>query len=392
MARKKRRSDNLYQKNLVLGKRPDGTYIRQTIYGKTQKELDQRVMEITHQLNNGIQVWENDILFETLADIWFNQYNPDASDHWKYKTETIIRLHLNPYLGQMKIRDLRQLHLQAIISSLAKKGFSTGTLKVIKQTAVRIMKVAVGSDLIMRNPFTEVKVPYKEQQPRRALTEAEIALITDNWRDHKYGPLAMIMLYCGLRRGEALALTWEDIDFKERVIKVSKSAQTLQGVTKIKEPKTKTSVRSVPIPNILFSVLMELRKPKGLITPNRNGSLYSSSAYTCEWLSYLNFLNKCAGGQNGKGKNIPRVQVIDHITAHMLRHTYATMLFDANVDIKSAQRFLGHADVEMTLAVYTHLTKYKEDKAIDALNAHLEEMSKTRYSANNILPFSSKKG
>lgn len=391
MPKKKRRSDNLYHKNLVLGKRPDGTYIRQSIYGKTQKELDQKVMEITHQLNNGIQVWENDILFETLAVIWFNQYNPDASDHWKYRTESIIRLHLNPYLGQMKIRDLRQLHLQAIISSLAKKGFATGTLKAIKQTAVRIMKVAVGSDLIMRNPFAEVKVPFKEQQPRRALTEVEISLITDNWRGHKYGPLAMIMLYCGLRRGEALALTWEDIDFKERVIRVSKSVQSLRGVTKIKEPKTKNSIRSIPIPNILFSVLMEIRKPKGLITPDKNGHLYSSNAYTCEWLSYTNFLNKCAGGQNGKGTNIPRVQVIDHITAHMLRHAYATMLFDANVDVKSAQRFLGHADVEMTLAVYTHLTKYKEDKAIDALNAHLEEMSKTRYSSNNILYFAPKK-
>lgn len=390
MARKKRRSDNLYQKNLVLGKRPDGTYIRQTVYGKTQKELDQRVMEITHQLNNGIQVWENDILFETLADIWYNQYNPDASDHWKYKTESIIRLHLNPYLGQMKIRDLRQLHLQAIISSLAKKGFATGTLKAIKQTAVRIMKVAVGSDLIMRNPFSEVKVPVKEQKPRRSLTEAEIALITDNWRGHKYGPLAMIMLYGGLRRGEALALTWEDIDFKERVIKVSKSVQTLHGVTKIKEPKTKTSVRSVPIPNILFSVLMEIRKPTGLITPDINGKLYTSSAYDCEWISYMNYLNKCAGGRNGKGSNLRRVQVIDHITAHMLRHTYATMLFDANVDVKSAQRFLGHADVEMTLSVYTHLTKYKEDKAIDALNAHLEEMSKTRYSVSNVLHFTPK--
>ena len=391
MAKQKKRADNLYHKNLVLGKRPDGTYIRQSIYGKTQKELDQKVMEITHQLNNGIQVWDNDLLFADLADIWFNQYNPDASEHWKYRTESIIRLHLNPFLGQMKIRDLRQLHLQALISSLAKKGFATGTLKSIKQTAVRIMKVAVGSDLIMRNPFTEVRVPFKEQVHRRALTEKEIALITGTWRGHKFGPLAMIMLYCGLRRGEALALMWEDIDFKERVIKVTKSVQSLKGVTKVKAPKTKTSIRDVPVPNVLYNVLMEIRGQKGLITSDQNGNLYSSSAYQCEWLSYLNYLNKCAGGRNGKGSRITRVQVIDHLTAHMLRHTYATMLFDANVDVKSAQRFLGHADVEMTLAVYTHLTKYKEDKAIEALNEHLEEMSKTRYSTGNILPFVPKK-
>ncbi len=64
---------------------------------------------------------------------------------------------------------------------------------------------------------------------------------------------------------------------------------------------------------------------------------------------------------------------MDHITAHMLRHTYATMLFDAGVDIKSAQRFLGHADVEITLSIYTHLTKYKEEQAIQVLDKHLNE-------------------
>lgn len=388
--KQKKRANHLYQKNMVLGKKADGTYIRKTIYGKTQKELDRRAMEISRQLNNGIQVWDNGLLFEELSDIWFNQYNPDASEHWKYKTEAVIRLHLNPYIGQMKIRDLRQIHLQTIISSLAKKGYATGTLKGIKQTAVRIMKVAVGSDLIMRNPFQEVKVPMKEQEHRRALTEKEIVLIINTWRGHKFGPLAMIMLFTGLRRGEALALNWEDIDFKSRMIKVTKSVQTLKGVTKLKAPKTKTSIREVPIPNMLFSMLMELRKQKGLITADQNGNIYSSSAYESEWLSYLNYLNECAGGHNGKGTNVPRVQVIDHITAHMLRHTYATMLFDANVDVKSAQRFLGHADVEMTLSVYTHLTKYKEDNAIEALNTHLDEMSKNISFSNNIVPFASK--
>ena len=74
--------------------------------------------------------------------------------------------------------------------------------------------------------------------------------------------------------------------------------------------------------------------------------------------------------------------MIEKITPHMLRHTYATMLFDANVDVKSAQKFLGHADIEVTLSIYTHLTKFKEDKAINALNAHLDSMAENQPNSN----------
>ncbi|MBR3177978.1 MAG: tyrosine-type recombinase/integrase [Clostridia bacterium] len=79
------------------------------------------------------------------------------------------------------------------------------------------------------------------------------------------------------------------------------------------------------------------------------------------------------GGSKGAGPRKP-VWVIDKITAHMLRHTYATMLFDAGIDVKSAQRFLGHTDIEVTLSIYTHLTKFKEEQAIQMLDKHLKEI------------------
>ena len=89
--------------------------------------------------------------------------------------------------------------------------------------------------------------------------------------------------------------------------------------------------------------------------------------------AFMNHLNVCAGGSKGAGPRKP-VWVIDKITAHMLRHTYATMLFDAGVDVKSAQRFLGHTDIEVTLSIYTHLTKFKEEQAIQMLDKHLKEI------------------
>lgn len=103
-------------------------------------------------------------------------------------------------------------------------------------------------------------------------------------------------------------------------------------------------------------------------------------AFKRAWESYLHYLNLQAGGCDKKrGKNdatgkptfIPAVRAIDNITPHMLRHTYATMLYDAGVDVKSAQRFLGHADLQTTLKIYTHLSEQKEQQSVAALNAHL---------------------
>lgn len=96
------------------------------------------------------------------------------------------------------------------------------------------------------------------------------------------------------------------------------------------------------------------------------------TAYNSAWNSYLHFLNIKAGGRDASRSN-PKVQAIEEFTAHQLRHTYATMLYDAGVDIKSAQKFLGHSNIQVTLKIYTHLSEGKEQAAVDALNEFLGE-------------------
>ena len=189
------------------------------------------------------------------------------------------------------------------------------------------------------------------------------------------GVAAMIMLYAGLRIGEVLALEWTDIDLEARTITVSKARTLFKNQASVKSPKTKAGIRVVPIPEILYDVLHSVRKKQGLVCPDINGKLMSLNAQKNAWNAFINHLNECAGGKKGSGPRKP-VMVIDRITPHMLRHTYATMLFDAGVDVKSAQKFLGHSDIEVTLEVYTHLSKFKEDKAIRALDEHLKERKK----------------
>ncbi len=94
------------------------------------------------------------------------------------------------------------------------------------------------------------------------------------------------------------------------------------------------------------------------------------TAYNAAWASYLGYLNLKAGGRRGS-RSRPKLQVIEEFTAHQLRHTYSSMLYDAGVDPKSAQKFLGHADLQVTLKIYTHLSEEKERGAVDALNRFL---------------------
>ena len=152
-------------------------------------------------------------------------------------------------------------------------------------------------------------------------------------------------------------------------------ATVLKNKPSIKAPKTKAGIRIVPVPEILYDVLVSARKQKGLVNPDTKGNLMSGIAERNAWKAFMNHLNECAGGSKGARPRKP-VWVIDKITAHMLRHTYATMLFDAGVDVKSAQRFLGHTDIEVTLSIYTHLTKFKEEQAIQLLDKHLREANK----------------
>ena len=343
-----------------------------TGYGKTQKELEANINALTNEINSGVAVWHSDISFLELSGIWSDQYFQPESEKWKYTQQTYLKNHLLPVLGAMHAKDLKQVHLQTIINKLASAGYATSTMKKIKQIAEQIMKIAVDSDLIVKNPFSGVKVPSIPPEERRALTESEIDLITENWRGARMGVAAMIMLYAGLRIGEVLALEWNDIDFEKRTISISKARIVVKNRPSLKAPKTKAGVRIIPIPEVLYDVLCSVRKKRGLVCPDANGNLMSGVSQTNAWKSFLNHLNECAGGRKGSGPRKPIV-VIDKITPHMLRHTYATILFDAGVDVKSAQKFLGHSDIEVTLEIYTHLSKFKEEKAIRALDEHLKE-------------------
>lgn len=372
MAKMKKRDDGLYQKQVIVGRNPDGTYIRKSVYAKTKKELDIKAAEILQQVHAGSYVLDSKETFEKLAELWLEKCNPLQSEKWTYREKGFINNHLLPVLGNMKVQEMKTYHLQMLINQKAKDGYATHTMKMMKQTAARILDVAVDAELVQRNVFQSVKVPSLPPKERQALSLEQIKMINETWETHRMGYPAMIMLYCGLRRGELMALKWQDVNLAMDYIDVNKAVEVMPGRSTIKAPKSKAGIRKVPIPKALHDVLAEVkRNDDDLVCPSAHGKLMTSEQFQRAWKSYMNHLNLYYGGKNASRTN-PKVQVIEKFTPHMLRHTYATLLYDAGVDIKSAQKFLGHADVEMTLAVYTHLTPFKMDAAVSVLNSHLD--------------------
>lgn len=370
MAKKTQRADGRYQKTIIVGRKADGTYIRKSVYGRTQKELNEKVTQIQHDVNTGVFVKDDRVTFGEMTKLWIENYKPDIAERTREQYRIMLDTHLLPSLGGYFLKELKPLHLQTILNDLSVKGYAMCTMKKAKQTACQILEAAMENDLLHRNVFKQVKVPFKAPAERRALTDEEIALLTRSQR-HRMSLAALIMLYCGLRRGEMLALNWEDIDLDAQVLHVNKAIAFVHNQPELKTPKPAAGVRDVPIPELLLP-LMRAQQSTGLVFKALKGGLMTDTAFARAWDSYMNYLNVEAGGTMGTPQH-PRKQVLEHITPHMLRHTYASLLYSAGVDVKSAQRFLGHASLEMTLGVYTHLSKYKEDQSIDALNAFLKK-------------------
>lgn len=181
------------------------------------------------------------------------------------------------------------------------------------------------------------------------------------------------MLYAGLRKGEVTALQWSDIDFNNKTISVTKSYNF--KTNKIKSPKTQAGIRTVHVPENLLEFLQSTPKKSIYVVTSASGNIMTDIAWRRLWNSYMTDLDIKYGKRTKKiSKFDPQkgAIIIKTFTPHQLRHTYCTILYNAGVDVLTAQYLMGHSDAKTTLAIYTHLQKKQKDKSINKLNEFLK--------------------
>lgn len=386
MARAKKRADGRYCAQIYLGRDEDGKRQYKSVYAKSPAELKEKETAVRLQLGRGLDVLSQRDSFDTWADDWLRLKEKEnitcrQMDNYR-RAVKLWKTELQGYeIGQVRADDIER-----VLISLSDQGLSQRTVNLYRSAMRQIMRRAVGR-VIPTNPVEQVQlaaVGRKEEQ-RRALTEEEQQWIWDT--PHRGQAVAVIMMLSGLRRGELAALTWNDVDLKERTITVNKvieydsnGAPSLRHVT-----KSAAGMRTVDIPQRLADYMAELPRDNLLVIHSARGGVMTGSAWAKLWRSYMRELNSKYDTRTPadlerikSSKPGPKVfdMTIPNITMHWLRHTFCTLMYLAGVDVVQACAQMGHADVSTTLRIYTHLDAIHKRKSVDKLDAYLSGQGK----------------
>ena len=331
----------------------DGKRHRVTVSATTEKELEQKYRAKLMELA------KNDFRFAKTATVanFFKRYmqyyvrpmRPGA----RHDKEARLQRYLVDPLGGYELSSITTPMLQKLLNDQSDK--SKSFLAKLKGELTAFFEAAEDEALVPRNPCKRLFLPACESKERRALTEEERKTFLAAANRQKHGLIFLFIYYCGLRPGEARALTFADIDYENHTVNVNKALEDRTG--EIKSPKTKSGYRTVPIPDELFAKLPPAGKGY-LFKGDQSGKLLSSSNYKRSWQSILNFMDIEMGAKTYRNKILPDTSVVDrNITPYYLRHTYCSMLAENGVDIKTAQYFMGHSNISVTANIYQHVTQ-----------------------------------
>ena len=385
----KARDDGRLQSKVYIGTK-SGKKQYKYVYATNAKELEQKVQELKTKLNKGLDLTADRDTFGYWGEKWLKLKKIEVSAG-RYVTYCARYKNLEP-LYSMNISKIKATDIQDIIIDCATepsertgKPLAKKTLIEIRNTASQIIKLAIQNRVLDYDCAEAVKIPKSaESSTRRALTDEEQRWITDT--PHRAQTAAMIMMYAGLRRGELLALTWQDINLEEGTISVTKSVELIKGLPHIKPGgKTDAATRTVYIPRKLISYLQNTpHDPLGLVCPTVKGTPMTDTAWRRLWDSYLADLNikygdwsgcmQTGGKRPAKHSPMEKPFLIPRITPHWLRHTFITMLYMAGVDVLTAKEQAGHADISTTMSIYTHLDDKYKRKSISKLDEYLESI------------------
>lgn len=376
MARYTKRKDGRYQTKIYLGIGDDGKKEFKYLYANSPKELSKMEADLRAKFERGIDLMT---LNDTYSE-WLERLKVVKEIELKeneYRTFIARASYFVSFFGDVPLKEIRQQNIQPAINAVYKFNPATGkpsakrTIERYLQAASAVFEYAIDERATDFNPCKHVKIPWDaEVTERRALAPKERQWVEDT--PHRAQTAAMLMMYSGLRRGEATALLWSDIDLKNKTITVNKSYDFKNNI--IKSPKTASGTRIVSIPDKLVSYLANLDRKSIYVLTSATGKMMSDTAWKRLWDSYLCDLNLKYGlSLDRKNKYDPKghIVTIELFTPHCLRHTFCTIMYEAGIDVLTAKEQMGHSDIKTTLAIYTHLDGQHKKKNLNKLNDYL---------------------
>ncbi len=368
----KKDGSTAYMFNAYLGIDPlTGKSKRTTRRGfRTQKEAKLALAQLQLEIENGSFVKQDYSRFKDVYELWYAQYVNSVKKSTAQRVKYYFVKKILPIFGELKINKITPAFCQNAVNEWFTTSYSCSALKIYTS---KVFKFAINQHLITDNPMDRIIIPRKQKHQKRKeqkfLDKEQLnKLLSTIQYNETYQAFVMFRLlaFTGIRKGELLALVWEDINFQEDTLAINKSVSSLIDGPIITSTKTISSERKISIdPQTLdYLKIWKLEQKKLLLSrgirvkSNDNQLIFSNQKNEILYHNYLKeILDK-----------YPEYQ----INVHSFRHTHSSLLFEAGASIKQVQERLGHTDIKTTLDIYTHVTKSVEK---DTPNIFLKYMN-----------------
>jgi integrase len=370
-----RESDNRWVGSISTGYDGEGRRKRRIVYGATKKEVQDKIRELQGQAISGTLPDVTRLKLGAYLNRWLeNTAKSKVHATSRERYEPLIRLHIQPSIGGIPLTKLTYFHVESFYADMERQGIGPRTRNMVGTLLTSALRQAVKSRLIPFNPAIDAAKPRYERKELQFWSEAQARLFLESTRDHRLYALFAVAIGSGMRQGELFALQWSDVDFEKGTIVVCRSLAKLKSGFILKEPKTKSSRRTIKLPRFALDALTRHRHAM-----LREGHIAASvfCAKTGQFLERSNFgkqyfkpLMSKANAQivdaESKAGNEP--QLLPLIRFHDLRHTHATTLLANGHSIKAVSQRLGHANVKVTLEVYMHVLPTDDAALADGLD------------------------
>jgi len=370
--RSKKRKDS-WTLVVDMGRGPDGKrkQLSRSIKGP-KRNAEAELARLLHEINTNAFIVPSKITTGEHLDNYLDFKRPSLAYKTAQSYDSLTTHHLKPILGNIPLASLTTARIQIMISDLQNGGrkdnrpggLSPKSIRSINGLLFPALEYAVTLGLIPRNPANGVTLPKYERPDIRVLTEQEIKLVLKALSGTEYHDLVLLGLASGARRGEALALTYSQINEGQASVAINRSVYQRKGDVGFKKPKTKSGNRIIHLPEIAMDMLQnrkqELISEIGPAAFNgdcfvfeHNGSVWSPDLFSRQFTKLIGKLG------------LPR------FSFHDLRHTHATHLLNAGVNLRVVSYRLGHSSPAFTLEFYGHLLPNSDELAADAANVLL---------------------
>lgn len=339
---------------------------------KSSRDLELQVNALAEKIKSGMNLAPCNYLFGEYARHWLATKKAVREKNTQTMYQNVIDTHLG-FLENVRIADIRNSHFDQAIANAAEKP---RTCQLIYITFKQVMRMAESDHYISQNEYKQIvkdiNLPKYKRTEKRPLLDIEKAALKDCFDSGAFTPrehaFLSLIYYCGLRKGEALALTRFDFQFgKENTVSINKALIFDKNDPEIKDfPKTDHSVRTVPVPKLAIETIKAyISTLDGTNLFNcRTNALITKSSYDKMWISIVRKMNYAAGGTDA-------FPLIDDLTAHIFRHNYCTQLCYKvpEISIKKIAQLMGDT-ITVVMNVYNHVVEEKEnvtDAVSDAL-------------------------